>query len=177
LKEGGSGLLYGKPEPHCKQPVSRILSRTAIPLGLPLLAGSSNLPGGFRSTTACTILDNPRWRAGPARIRSRSGRAANFLPIWSCSVWGLPCLRRYRLSGALLPHLFTLTPVSGETKAVFSLWHWPSRGLDAAIPDVIRHTALRSSDFPLPVSLALGRQRPPGLPAFPMIAQFPGPAF
>jgi hypothetical protein len=35
--------------------------------------------------------------------------AANFLPIWSCSVWGLPCLRRYRRSGALLPHLFTLT--------------------------------------------------------------------
>ena len=52
---------------------------------------------------------SPRWRAGPARIRSRSGRAANFLPIWSCSVWGLPCLRRYRRSGALLPHLFTLT--------------------------------------------------------------------
>ena len=52
---------------------------------------------------------SPRWRAGPARIRSRSGRAANFLPIWSCSVWGLPCLLRYRRSGALLPHLFTLT--------------------------------------------------------------------
>src|SRR5690242_14188982 len=34
--------------------------------------------------------------------------------------------------------------------AVCFLWHWPSRGLYAAIPDVIRHTALRSSDFPLP---------------------------
>jgi hypothetical protein len=32
------------------------------------------------------------------------------LPIWSCSVWGLPCPRRYRRSGALLPHHFTLTP-------------------------------------------------------------------
>ena len=34
--------------------------------------------------------------------------------------------------------------------AVSSLWHWPSTGLDARVPDVIRHTALRSSDFPLP---------------------------
>jgi hypothetical protein len=33
--------------------------------------------------------------------------------------------------------------------AVCSLWHWPSLSLDAQIPDVIRHTALRSSDFPL----------------------------
>jgi len=32
------------------------------------------------------------------------------LPIWSCSVWGLPCLRLYSRSGALLPHHFTLTP-------------------------------------------------------------------
>jgi hypothetical protein len=171
---GAPALLNGEPEPHCKQPVSRILSRTAIPLGLPLLTGSSNLPGGFRSTTACAAANNPRWRAGPARIRSRSGRAANFLPIWSCSVWGLPCLRRYRLSGALLPHLFTLTLASCEAGAVFSLWHWPSRGLDAAIPDVIRHTALRSSDFPLPARLTRHRQRPPGLPAFLMIAQIHG---
>ena len=36
----------------------------------------------------------------------------NFLPIWSCSVWGLPCPRHYCRGGALLPHLFTLTPAS-----------------------------------------------------------------
>ncbi len=30
-------------------------------------------------------------------------------PIWSCSVWGLPCPVHYCASGALLPHLFTLT--------------------------------------------------------------------
>ncbi len=35
-------------------------------------------------------------------------------------------------------------------EAVFSLWHWPSTGLETRIPDVIRHTALRSSDFPPP---------------------------
>jgi hypothetical protein len=37
-------------------------------------------------------------------------KAAGFLPIWSCSVWGLPCPRHYCRGGALLPHLFTLTP-------------------------------------------------------------------
>ena len=31
------------------------------------------------------------------------------LPIWSCSVWGLPCPLHYCRGGALLPHLFTLT--------------------------------------------------------------------
>jgi hypothetical protein len=94
-------------------------------------------------------------RAGPARARI----AADSFPIWSCSVWGLPCLRRYRRSGALLPHLFTLTPIPfgnvprgplSETRAVSSLWHLPSLSLDAQVPDVIRHTALRSPDFPLP---------------------------
>jgi hypothetical protein len=104
-------LFEGEPGPRCKQPVSRILSRTAIPLGDTLLHRSSNLPGGFRRAWACAQSRNPRWRAGPARTRSRSGRAANFLPIWSCSVWGLPCPRRYRRGGALLPHLFTLTHV------------------------------------------------------------------
>jgi hypothetical protein len=36
-------------------------------------------------------------------------RTRKFLPIWSCSVWGLPCPSHYCGSGALLPHLFTLT--------------------------------------------------------------------
>ena len=33
------------------------------------------------------------------------------IPIRSCSGRGLPCLRHYCPSGALLPHLFTLTPL------------------------------------------------------------------
>ena len=88
------------------------------------------------------------------------------LPIWSCSVWGLPCLRLHSRSGALLPHHFTLTPRpilistgSGAPKrahpfpgAVCFLWHLPSTRLPARIPDVIRHTVLWSSDFPLPAA-------------------------
>lgn len=117
------------------------------------------------------------------------------LPIWSCSVWGLPCPRRYRRSGALLPHHFTLTPAlefpqrraypasrptrvlrfqggppeRGVAEAVSFLWHWPSASFEAHIPDVIRHTALRSSDFPPPEWLKVapdpsGSDRPVLLP-------------
>jgi hypothetical protein len=32
--------------------------------------------------------------------------------------------------------------------AVCFLWHFPSAELELGVPDVIRHTALRSSDFP-----------------------------
>jgi len=108
--------------------------------------------------------------------RSRVLRLCESLPIWSCSVWGLPCPAPYSASGALLPHLFTLTPARKEqalsgspnslakaqvAEAVSSLWHWPSLSLETQIPDVIRHTALRSSDFPPPSSPKRKRQRPP----------------
>ena len=36
--------------------------------------------------------------------------------------------------------------------AVCFLLHWPSLSLDAEVPDVIRHTALWSSDFPPPLA-------------------------
>ena len=156
---------------------------TAIPLGRTLLCGSSDLPGGLtRRASTCP--------AGSVRT------GGDFLPIWSCSVWGLPCPPHCCGSGALLPHLFTLTPPfsSGlvrllisdndpkcrhseaprfspagrgisrgplETRplpcaskphknggAVCFLWHFPSNGLEPILPDVIRHTALWSSDFP-----------------------------
>jgi len=86
------------------------------------------------------------WRAEPTRPQANP----RSLPIWSCSVWGLPCPPHYCGSGALLPHLFTLTwhPLESRLEAVCFLWHFPSSGLESTLPDVIRHTALRSSDFP-----------------------------
>jgi hypothetical protein len=45
-------------------------------------------------------------------------------------------------------------PKRGVAEAVSFLWHWPSMGFEAHVPDVIRHTALRSSDFPPPADLA-----------------------
>ena len=48
-------------------------------------------------------------------------------------------------------------------EAVCFLWHFPSARLEPDVPDVIRHTALRSSDFPLPARNA-GSGRPVRLP-------------
>ena len=109
------------------KPISRILSAvasalaglgsggTTIPLALPSLAGSSDLPGGF-------------------------GRAVlERLPIWSCSVRGFACHRPYGRRGALLPHLFTLTRLRRERRrAVYFLCHWSVR---LPCPGVTRRTA------------------------------------
>ncbi len=60
--------------------------------------------------------------------------------------------------------------VPANNAAVFSLWHWPYPGLETWTPDVIRHTALRSSDFPPPRNIPIqvqapARQRPSSPPA------------
>jgi len=87
-----------------EDPVSRILSCAVIPLG----AASprtliSDLPGGFGNGSS--RLGAPGRHATAAWLL-----AAASLPIWSCSVWGLPCPSHYWMGGALLPHHFTLTP-------------------------------------------------------------------
>jgi hypothetical protein len=51
----------------------------------------------------------------PAKLALRIGS----LPIWSCSVWGLPCPLHYCGGGALLPHLFTLTQAFPLRRYVF----------------------------------------------------------
>ena len=167
-----------------ERPVSRILLWAApfawrgLHAVIPLDAASprtfiSDLPGGFGN--------------GSSRL-SASGRCATqtwllvhaSLPIWSCSVWGLPCLRLYSRSGALLPHHFTLTPaltqqaVSGSPSrkrgsrgGIFSvalavhefLSPWPGR-----------YPAHCPAEFGLsspgcPVSQASGSDRPVLLPA------------
>ena len=61
--------------------------------------------------------------------------------------------RRCALTAPFHPYL------SLAARAVCFLWHFPSNRLQPAVPDVIRHTALRSSDFPLSCVL---QQRPSG---------------
>jgi hypothetical protein len=72
--------------------VTVLLPLTVIPLGRSSLNGSSDLPGSLAH------------RAGTHEVFP-----PHSFPIWSCSVWGLPCPVHYCPSGALLPHLFTLT--------------------------------------------------------------------
>ena len=148
-----------------------------------------------RPTRRFRQLLKPPCRIGPMRSATWLFRGAS-LPIWSCSVWGLPCLRltagavRSYRTFSPLPRRWRLrndkrTRQAGPTRvlrfqggprpkergvaeAVSFLWHWPSMSLKAHVPDVIRHTALRSSDFPPPATRVTDpRQRPPGPPASP----------
>ncbi len=128
LRSGKTPKLGKAEAPHLGQscgaafasePVSRILSRTIIPLGGVLLRRSSDLPGGFppsRRTGIGTRVSAPGRHASAARVWP-----SDSLPIWSCSVWGLPCHRLYRRRGALLPHLFTLTPGDEAHGGIFSV--------------------------------------------------------
>jgi len=73
-------------------------------------------------------------------------QAPRAVPIWPCSRWGLPCRRRYRRRGALLPHPFTLTR-GPRARAVCFLWHFPWSHPRRALPGTVLP---RSPDFPLP---------------------------
>ena len=110
-------------------------------------------------------FDEPSQLVG---IWNLSERRCRFSPIWSCSVWGLPCAVHYCAAGALLPHLFTLTGPCGLRRYVLC-GTFRQAALRPPCPDVIRHTALWSSDFPpargsvrpKPRSAALGRSPDP----------------
>lgn len=115
-----------------------------IPLGDALLRRSSNLPAGFGSSREVSA---PR-RTGPIRHRrlQRSGDIPAYLVLLRVGFTMPRSLLNARcaLTAPFHPYL------SLALEAVCSLLHWPSRWLEPSVPDVIRHTALRSSDFPLP---------------------------
>src|ERR1700734_1468230 len=93
---------------------------TTIPLGRRLPGASSNLPG----------------RQDPDTDPEACSRKLRAAPIRSCSRWGLPCRRRYRRRGALLPHRFTLTAANATHRGgLFSV----ALSLGSHPPDVIRH--------------------------------------
>jgi hypothetical protein len=143
---------------HCSGRVSRILSPspqplralprvgaslrvTTIPLGPALLAGSSDLPGGFR-------LRFQLRRTAVALAKAVGRTVLKRLPIWPCSVRGFACHQPCGRRGALLPHLFTLTRLRTRRErlmlrlAVYFLCHCPSscpdRGLPGALPCGVR---------------------------------------
>ena len=104
-------------------------------------------------------------RAEPVRVRSPDSKnQSRKLPPYLVLLrvgFALPAallLRRCALTAPFHPY----PGVSAE--AVCFLWHFPSSGLESALPDVIRHTALRSSDFPLPAPEDAESDRPVRLP-------------
>ncbi len=92
-------------QPACKPgsvwPVGEPTDVTAIPLGRRSPGASSNQPG------------RPDPDKIPAPMLAHDSRTA---PIRFCSRWGLPCRRRCRRRGALLPHRFTLTAPARRRK-------------------------------------------------------------
>jgi hypothetical protein len=172
-----------------KGPISRILSCAVIPLGAALPRTLiSDLPGGFGDCF------EPPGRVGPMRSAAWLWRALPSLfglapcGVYPASVVTAGAVRSYRTISPL-PRRWSFRngertrrggptrvlrfqggpPERGVAEAVSFLWHWPSMGFEAHVPDVIRHTALRSSDFPPPVALACakasGSDRPVLLPA------------
>jgi len=63
--------------------------------------------GHSSATPVARRLKQPTRTAGSGH-RSRDPCESRAVPIRSCSRWGLPCRRRCRRRGALLPHPFTL---------------------------------------------------------------------
>src|SRR6266516_7302248 len=79
-----------------------------------------------------------------ARTRSDGGTPFLF-GLAPCGV----CHAR-SITGAAVRSYRTFSPL--PLRAVYFLWHFPSTDFEIGFPDVIRHTALWSSDFP-PFSL------------------------
>jgi len=160
-----------------KGPVSRILSCAVIPLG----AASprtliSDLPGGFGASLS-RLGASGRCAASPGSLRT----LPSLFGLAPCGVYPAPALtdRAVRSCRTIspLPRRWSFRngkptrqagptrvlrfqgcpPERGVAEAVSFLWHWPSTDLEARVPDVIRHTALRSSDFPPPAAPALAK--------------------
>src|SRR5215813_8195356 len=91
----------------------------------------------------------------------RGGTGTLHPPIWPCSAWGLPCPRRCRRGGALLPHLFTLAvrrrkrPEGG----VFSV----ALSFASPRPGITRHATRVEFGLSSPVSRSdhVARSEPP----------------
>jgi hypothetical protein len=105
-------LLLGAAGPLRELPVSRILS------GIVRSRDDHSSRRGItdalqRPTRRLRRLPNPPERTGPARTPGL-GLAADSLPIWSCSVWGLPCPRALQPGRCALTAPFHPYPRSCE---------------------------------------------------------------
>ena len=88
------------------------------------------------------------WRSGPL-----------LSPVASCSEWGLPCLAGHPASGALLPHLFTLTfrhQINGGVGGLFSVALSIGGRVSEHRPVFRRAPCPWSSDFPPAIESVAG---------------------
>jgi hypothetical protein len=105
------------------RPVSRVLSRTIIPLGLVSPRASSGLPGSACGSR-CEHLT-------PCGVKPHG------FPIWPCSRWGLPCRRVLPPARCALTapfHPYRRPGVTRNAWAVCSLLHFPWARAPQALP-------------------------------------------
>src|SRR5208283_5244504 len=121
-------------------------SRTCKPNSVCLAAGRSFLWATHYCEAQATYPEVVARRAGTHL--AEAGRLDHELPPYLVLLrvgFALPAAslrRRCALTAPFHPYLGL------AARAVCFLWHFPSNRLEPAVPDVIRHTALRSSDFP-----------------------------
>ena len=134
---------------NASRPVSRVLyGRDSSP----------RRDGHSSRTPVAGRLEQPTRAARPTDKALRRENAPRVAPIRFCSRRGLPCRRRYRPRGALLPHPFTLAfsldGLAASDPAVCFLWRFPwgrpRRTLSGAV-------SVWSPDFPPP-----SKRRPSG---------------
>src|SRR5579863_9865274 len=104
------------------------------------MAGRQGVRRGDHSsgTPVARRLKQPTRATRPTdRPRERGEPPERIAPIRFCSRRGLPCRRRRRRRGALLPHPFTLAPSLCEAKAEGGLLS-VALSLGSPPPDVIR---------------------------------------
>lgn len=129
-----SAIKSANPRPHTRSGVRGRRDRKPSPV----LASVT----GTRATIIHLGCTSPRTSSDATR---RLGRTTlERLPISSCSEWGLPCDRRCRRPGELLPRLFTLTARFARSGGMFSA----ALSLGSPPPAVSWHSVLWSSDFP-----------------------------
>ena len=131
---------------HTRQPIrpkyNKIGSRTCKPNSVRRCRRDGHSSRPF----IAAWLKRPTRRFGaPSRHARALGATPSLFGLAPCGVCPARCIaaaavRSYRT--------FSPLPQFRRTKAVCFLWHFPSTDLEASLPDVIRHTALRSSDFP-----------------------------
>ena len=109
-------LLFRAAGPRGELPISRILSR--IVRSRDDHSSRRGITDALqRPTRRLRQPLNPPERTGPARNHGL-GLAADSLPIWSCSVWGLPCPR------ALQPGRCALTAPFHPYPRLFRRWRY-----------------------------------------------------
>ena len=125
---------------NASRPVSRVLYGRGL---------SPRRDGHSSGTPVAGRLEQPTRAAGPTDKALRRRMAPRVAPIRFCSRRGLPCRRRCRPRGALLPHPFTLAfsfnGLAAHDPAVCFLWRFPwgrpRRTLSGAV-------SVWSPDFP-----------------------------